>query len=85
MFRAFLASEGIWVLHEVCLGVGRGCGAAFGYKRYRRVFAVGVEEEVCEGGAEECTVYPAVTARRGCVDVVAIGTVKLDCVHTGHV
>ncbi len=85
MFRAFLASVRIWVRHEVCLGVGGGCGAAFGYKRYRRVFAVGVEEEVGKGGAEECTVYTAVTARRGCVDVIAVGAVKLDCVDTGHV
>jgi hypothetical protein len=85
MFRAFLAAVGIWVLHEVCLGVGRGCGATFGYKRYRRIFAVGVEEEMGEGGAEECAVYTTVTARGGCVDVVAVGAVKLDCVHTGHV
>lgn len=85
MFRAFLASVRIWVLHEVCLGVGRGCRAAFWYERDRRVFAVGVEEEVGKGGAEECAVYTAVTARRGCIDVVAVGAVKLDCVDTGHV
>ena len=44
MLRTFLASVRIWVLHEVCLGVGRGCGAAFGYKGNRRVLAIGVEE-----------------------------------------
>ena len=85
MFRTFLASVHIWVLHKVCLGVGRGCRAAFGYKRNRRVFAVGMEEEVGKGGAEECAIYTTVTARRGCVDVVAVGAVKLYCVDAGHV
>lgn len=85
MFGAFLAPVGIRVLHEVCLGVGRGCGTAFGYKSYRCVFAVGVEEEVGKRGAKECAVYAAITARRGCIDVVAIGAVKLNCVYAGHV
>ena len=85
MFGAFLASIGIRVLHEVCLGVRRGCGAAFGYKRYRGIFAVGVEKEVGKRGSEECAVYATVTARGGCVNVVAVGAVKLNCVHTGHV
>ena len=85
MFGALLTPVGVRVLHEECLGVGRGCGTAFGYKRYRCVFTVGVEEEMGKRGAEECPVYAAITARRGCVDIVAIGAVKLNSVYAGHV
>jgi len=85
MFRPFLASVEIRICHDVCLGVGRGCGAAFGNKGYWRVFAVGVEEEVSKRGAKECAVYAPIPARGGCVDVVAVWAVKFNCVHTGHV